>query len=290
MKAEQLYASQCYLGEGPAWDPRTETVYWMDINAPKLFAMDWPSRKVKDWTFDDDLSFVTPANDGKLLLAIGTCLHRFEPSSGTLTKLLDLEPGLTDHRCNDGIVDRNGQVWLGTTHREHTQESGALYKIDQQLGFKKMIDKLTISNGMAWSTATDHLYHIDSPTMKVESFEWKQDEDIVSWERTAIKIPTDHGAPDGMTMDVEGMLWIAHWGGYGVCRWDPRTGKELDRIDVPAPHVTSCAFIGPDLDHLVITTARKGMNDQAKLEFPMSGDLFIAVPGVKGLARYVALV
>ena len=96
-------------------------------------------------------------------------------------------------------------------------------------------------------------------------------------------VPKNLGTPDGMTIDSEGMLWIAHWGGFGVYRWNPLNGELLSKIEVPAPHVTSCAFAGKDLDQLIITTARKNMSDADFLKYPKSGNIFISQSGYKGL-------
>jgi sugar lactone lactonase YvrE len=283
MKAELLYSSQCYLGEGPLWDARSGVFYWLDINAARVYARDWKDGYVHHWDFDDAVGFAALGNEGELLLATGTTLNRFDTVSGKLERLVNLEPGMPDHRCNDGCVDAKGRLWVGTTHRDHLHEAGALYMIDTDLTVRKMLDHLTITNGMCWAPEGSRLYHIDSPTGKVQCFLLDTVTDDLHWERTAITIPSSLGNPDGMTMDADGMLWIAHWGGMGVYRWDPLNGELLGKIDVPAPHVSSCVFAGPGLDHLVITTARKEMSAAALAAYPLSGDVFIAEPGVKGL-------
>jgi sugar lactone lactonase YvrE len=274
MTARPFYASQCFLGEGPLWDARTQTLYWLDINAGRVYAMGWETEQVLHWDFDDAVGFAALAGKGALCLAIGTTLHRFDPDNGEL------------HRCNDGIIDREGNLWVGTTHRDHLPDAGALYMIDKDLRVQKKLDRLTITNGMAWSPDGTCLYHIDSPTRKVECYRDDGTTGEIRWERTAVELPEGVGGPDGMTMDEKGMLWVAHWGGQGVYRWDPLTGELLSKIEVPAPQVTSCIFAGPDLDQLVITTARKEMDAVALDRFPLSGDVFIAEPGVKGTTTF----
>ena len=94
------------------------------------------------------------------------------------------------------------------------------------------------------------------------------------------------GTPDGMAIDEEGMLWIAHWGGFGVYRWNPFTGEHLDTIEVPVPNVTSCAFAGENLDQLIITTAQENLTEEQMKKYPQSGDVFLAKPGVKGVKAF----
>jgi sugar lactone lactonase YvrE len=117
----------------------------------------------------------------------------------------------------------------------------------------------------------------------VQAFSFDAESGDIVFERKAVGIPAEMGTPDGMAMDEEGMLWIAHWGGFGVYRWNPLNGKLISKIEVPAPQVSSCAFWGKDLDELIITTARENMTMEEWRKFPHSGDVFIAKPGVKGI-------
>jgi len=259
------------------------TLYWLDINAARVYARDWETGQVLHWDFDDAVGFAALGEENEMILSVGTSLNRFDIRTGNLQRMVDLEPGNSDHRCNDGCVDRRGNLWVGTTHRDHFADAGALYRIDAGMRVDKKLDRLTITNGMAWSPDGKHLYHIDSPTGKVECYRYDGVTGDLRWERTAVQLPEGCGGPDGMTMDSEGMLWIAHWGGYGVYRWDPLTGELLSKIEVPAPHVTSCIFAGPDLNQLVITTARKELDADSLSRYPMSGDIFIAMPGMRGL-------
>jgi sugar lactone lactonase YvrE len=127
------------------------------------------------------------------------------------------------------------------------------------------------------------MYFIDSPTQEIRSYVFNQESGEIVFEKVAIRIPIEMGTPDGMTIDREGMLWIAHWGGYGVYRWNPNTGDLISKIDVPAPHVTSCAFAGEDLGTLIITTAQKNMTPDQLKDYPQSGNLFNVSTGIAGV-------
>jgi sugar lactone lactonase YvrE len=129
------------------------------------------------------------------------------------------------------------------------------------------------------------LYFIDSPTQRVDAYFFNAHTGEIMFDKTVIEIPIEIGTPDGMTIDQEGMLWIAHWGGYGVYRWDPFTGELLSKIEVPAPNVTSCRFAGKDLDQLVITTARKNLGEVELQNYPESGNVFSVTTGCKGLQQ-----
>jgi sugar lactone lactonase YvrE len=127
------------------------------------------------------------------------------------------------------------------------------------------------------------MYFIDSPTQSVDAYFFNGDTGEIKFDKTVIEIPIEMGTPDGMTIDNEGMLWIAHWGGYGVYRWNPFTGELISKIEVPAPNVTSCRFAGKDLDQLVITTARKNMSESQLSDYPQNGDLFIVKTNSNGV-------
>jgi len=282
VKIETLCAMQGYLGEGPIWLERSGTIAWLDIMHGIVMTHRWSDGKQQRHVFDDAVGMVQPTAAGGLILGIGTRIVRFDPATGKQETIVDLEPGKSDHRCNDAIVDAQGRLWVGTTHRQHLHEAGALYRVEAGGRVTQILDKLTITNGMAFSPDGTTLYHIDSPTHRVHAHRFHEVEGTIDHKKVAIKIPHELGGPDGMARDAEGMLWVAHWGGHGVYRWDPVTGGMMAKLPVPAPHVTSCAFVGPDLDHLVITTARKEMSEAALKDYPQSGDVFIGKMPVRG--------
>jgi sugar lactone lactonase YvrE len=228
------------------------------------------------------VTLVVIDTDDRLILGMEGGLMRFDPDTGDSRWLLDLEKEYVKHRCNDGGVDREGRLWVGTLHRDFIQGVASLYCIGEDLVPQRKIADVTISNGIAWSEDDTRLYFIDSRRRSVESYLYDKRTGHLVFEKVAVQIPAGMGDPDGMAIDEEGMLWVAHWGGYGVYRWDPRTGALLDAIKVPAPHVSSCAFAGESLDHLVITTARQGLTPQQTAEYPHSGDVFVIQLPVKG--------
>ena len=127
------------------------------------------------------------------------------------------------------------------------------------------------------------MYHIDSPTRRIDAFDFDVAAGTLAGRRTVVNIPEGWGLPDGMCVDVEGMLWVGLWGGGKVARWDPSSGALLDTIEVPVVNVTCCAFGGPDLADLYITTSRVGLDAEGMVRYPHAGALFITRPGTQGL-------
>jgi sugar lactone lactonase YvrE len=282
MTATILYPSQCYLGEGPLWHPERKTCFWVDIEEKKFYEYKWQERTVQCRTLEYRVTFIVQDKDNNLVLGLEGGIARYDLSTEKLTWLIDIEKDMDKHRCNDGKVDKMGRLWLGTLHRDFHKGTGSLYCIDEKLQLTKKQTGFTIANGLAWSPDNTVLYFIDSPTNKVKAFRYDEGTAQTRYDKDVIDIPHDMGSPDGMAIDEEGMLWIAHWGGSGVYRWDPVTGKLIDKIAVPAPNVSSCAFVGDNLDHLLITTARQDLNEEDLKKYPESGDVFIQQVNTKG--------
>jgi sugar lactone lactonase YvrE len=167
-------------------------------------------------------------------------------------------------------------------HKNLKPGYGNLFKVDNDLEVSLQIKNTSISNGMAWSPDTTKFYYIDTVVYEVWEYDFDLSDSTISNRKTLFKIPESYGGPDGMTIDREGMLWIAHWGGGCVRRWNPKTGKVLQKIVVNAPHVTSCCFGGKDFKTLYITTARSGLLEEGLKLFPASGGLFSCKTDVGG--------
>ena len=162
--------------------------------------------------------------------------------------------------------------------------AGALYCLDTDASVDPAASReLSISNGLAWSLDEDVMYFIDTPTRQVVAYDYDADSGEIENERVVIEVPASEGLPDGMTIDAEGKLWIAMWDGWQVCRFDPVNGRMLESISVPVARVTSCAFGGPGLETMYITTARKGLRDNELAKQPLAGGL-LPLPAGRGPA------
>jgi sugar lactone lactonase YvrE len=281
-KADVLYASQCFLGESPLWHSERKSCFWVDIENGILYEYSWLKKTTRFWKFNYRLPLVLQGEANKLILALDAKIARFDLETEQIEWLVDVETG-SETRCNDGACDAQGRLWVGTMHLEQKHEAGALYCIENNLKVHKKLSNTTISNGIAWSLDNKRLYFIDSPTQVVQSFIFEQKTGEIIFEKNVISIPHEMGSPDGMAIDEEGMLWIAQWGGFGIYRWNPRNGNLIEKIEVPVPQVSSCAFIGENLDYLLITTARENMKDEELKRYPKSGDVFLVRVGVRGV-------
>lgn len=284
--ARLLVDSRCILAESPVWEQARESYLWVDIENGVLYRLKRGASRPETWTFPHRLTLVIPDHAGSYLLALDRKLAKFNPESEQLDWLCEVEQDKPDNRWNDGACDSNGRLWAGTMSTQFTKNAGSLYRIDADRIPEKVIDQVSISNGICWSLDEKTLYYIDSPTRKIQAFDFDLEKGFISFNRVAVTIPEELGAPDGLCMDQNGKLWVAHYGGFGVYCWDPETGLQLHKVDVPAPHVTSCAFTGPENNELLITTARENLSAEQLQQYPQSGGVFLATVPATGASVY----
>ena len=289
MEVNPIFPSQSVLAEGPLWHPQRMSCFWVDIEGGILYEYGWKTREVQTWSFDYKVTMVIQGVGDTVILALNRSIAKFDLKTEDLEWLADLESGKPNNRCNDGAADSRGRLWVGTMDMNTEEGAGGLYclsKVDDEVEVEQKLDNISISNGLAWTKDDKTFYYIDTPMRQVQNFSFDNETGNIVFEKIAIEIPEDMGSPDGMAIDKDGMLWIAHYGGAGVYRWNPNTGEFIEKISVPAPHVTSCAFVGPDLDGLLITTARENMDEEELAKYPQSGDVFYAKTQVKGELAY----
>jgi sugar lactone lactonase YvrE len=274
------------LGEGPCWDAATCTLYWVDLSAGKLHRYDTSSCTDQIYDIGQPLGAVAVRKGGGLVLALRHGFHLFDTSTGELTLIVDPEADLDDNRFNDGKCDPAGRFWAGTMSLTGKKHAGTLYRLDPDHSVHPMLSGLSISNGLGWSPDHTVMYVIDSEERHVLAFDYDIHTGNIANPRTIIVFREDDGLPDGMAVDSLGMLWIAHWGGFQVSRWNPNTGERLTSIPVPAKYVTSCTFGGPEERHLYITTARAGMTDADLQQYPLAGSVFRIETDVRGMPTY----
>lgn len=269
------------LGEGPTWVEREAALYWVDIPEKKLFR----------WSEAEGTRVIEPGTHICSIAArasggyIGAGYDGFVAidADHRLTPIGNPEPDLPGNRFNDGKVDGKGRFWAGTMDRAEGQDSGALYRLDPDLRWTRIDTGYRVTNGPAFSRDGRTLYHTDSARQTVFAFDLAPD-GSVSNKRVHLKFGEGDGYPDGMTVDAEDSLWIAFWDGWCVRRFSP-AGERIDEIRVPAAKVTSCTFGGPDTDRLFITTASRDLTPDEWKAQPQAGGLFLARPGVKGVAE-----
>jgi len=287
IKTELVLDSKSLLGEGPWWDHDKNLLFWIDGLGCKIHKYDPGEGINKTFTGDQHIGCAIPRKDGGLISCMQHGIYDVDFENNMMKLVNDIESDISSNRFNDGKCDSRGRLWFGSMSMRISQggkfkNRGSFYNYSQKYGVVKVFGDVGISNGIAWSRDDTKMYYIDSLTRSVACFDFDIEKGLLRNKRYIIKIPGTDGLPDGMTIDMEGMLWIAHFGGFQVSRWDPGTGEKIGKIEIPVPNVTSCIFGGNDLDELYITTAREGLKKDYLKKYPLSGGLFKASPGVEG--------
>ena len=284
MKAQLLYQTTNITGEGVAWLSSTKKLLWVDIEGKTLYIMDVDSGIVKSNRFDKMPSTIIPYKDKDEIIILGleNKLVTYNLETEEELTLIDLSDLPQDLRTNDGKASPDGQIFMGIMHLTNHNETGLVLRIDKDLSVKTVLDKESIPNGMVWDSTGESFYYVDSAKSRIMRYEYNLKTGAISNPQIVVKVPKEYGVPDGMTIDTEGRLWVAHWGGFGVYIWNTETGHLEGKIEVPAPHVASCTFGGKDMDTLYITTARAGLSDADLLKYPLSGSLFSVKTNSKG--------
>ena len=285
MQTELLLDAKATLGEGPVWDSKTQTLYWLDILEKRIYSGTQILAEL-----DDPIGCLAPCKNGNLILALSGDKRRativdLELGSSQQAVLAALSEEPATNRINDGKCDPAGRFLVGTMDMNEKDPNGKLYSFDGKQ-VTTLISGVTISNGLAWSTDYKTFYYIDTPTREVKAFDYDLATGQIANQRAAIYIPESLGWPDGMTSDTDGNLWIAMWGGAQVTKWNPSTGKLLEQIPVPALHTSSCVFGGKDMNELYVTSARKGMSEADLKKYPLSGGLFKVITNVQGMPTF----
>ena len=282
--ASLLLDTRAIIGEGPHWDAGQGCLWWVDILGSCLHRFDPASGRDVVFPVGDHVGTVVPRASGGVMLALRRGFASFMPGVDARPTLVR-EPA--DHpsgnRFNDGACDPAGRLWAGTMAYDETPGAGALYRLDAGHRVERLIGGVTISNGLVWDAQRGLFHYIDSPTRCVRTFDYDPASGGIGRPRVTVRCAVDDGFPDGMALDAEGKLWIAHWGGSQVVRWDPSTGLAIQRIRLPVAQPSACAFGGERLDRLYITSARVGLSEAVLAREP-AGGLFVADPGVTGFA------
>jgi sugar lactone lactonase YvrE len=279
--AQLAFDARCTLGEGPVWDEESGALLWADILQSRVHR--WEPESDRHGIIDtgSPVGAVALRSGGGLALALEDGFAQSDPGKDTVRLIAPVGSDDPDSRFNDGKCDPMGRFWAGTMTYDVTPGAGSLYRLETDMTVTEVLDRVTISNGLAWTSDQTTMYYIDTPTQRVDAFDYDPSTGTIGNRRTLVEIPTDAGAPDGMAIDEEDHLWVALWGGWAVHRYRPN--GVLDRIvALPVALVTSCAFGGPDLSDLYITSARVELDQRALTKQLHAGSVFRCRPGVRG--------
>ncbi len=269
------------LGESPLWDADRAELLWLDITRHQIHRFDPTTGTDRHSDAGQPVGAVGLHAAGGLIGALRdgfACID--ETGEPTFVAATEVENAST--RMNDGKVDPKGRFWAGTMAFDASPGAGSLYRLEPDGRVEHVLGGLTISNGMDWSADRRLMYFIDSTTYRVDVFDYDDETGVIRGRRALCTIGEGETMPDGMTLDADGYLWVAVWGGSCLLRYAP-DGSQVSRLPVPASQVTSCAFGGPDLRDLYITTASRGLTAEQRAREPHAGALFVCRPGPQGL-------
>ena len=285
-KAILEYKIKAQLGEGALWNHQTQEFFWVDIEGKMLHIYNPETKVNRSFPTPSRIGTVVPSGKESALIALEDGMYNINTLTGDIKLFTKVETDQPENRFNDGKCDPAGRLWVGSMHLEQITGRANLYRIDHDGTATKMLDSITISNGIVWTKDQKTMYYIDTPTGFIRAYDYDLTTGDISNERIAVEVPTSLGYPDGMTIDENDMLWVGLWNGNAVANFNPQTGELIRKIEVPAHNVTACAFGGPNLDVLYITTASVDMSTEEMTKYPNAGSVFMAMPDVKGVKSF----
>ncbi len=269
------------LGEGPRWDSAHQRLLWVDIMRGRVHAFTPSTGACRNVAVGQPVGALASCRDGSLVLAVAGGFARLDLDSQKFEMQAAVEADRPQNRMNDGACDGAGRFWAGTMALDEQPGAGALYRLDPDLTVHTMLTGVSISNGLDWSLDGRRMYYVDSPTRRIDVFDFDVATGSIANRRTFVEVPADAGVPDGLTVDAAGFVWLALWGGAALRRFAP--DGTLERVvPLPVTHPTSCAFGGAALDELYVTSARRPLTAEEKARQPQAGGVFRVRPGVVG--------
>jgi len=277
---EILVERDAHIGEGPVWDPRIGALVWVDITGNVVHTTDPATGETTTRDLGRSVGVVLPRASGGYVAALQDGFYAL-PDGGEPELIAPVEADDPSTRMNDGEIDPQGRFWAGTMGWEAEPGAGALYRLDPDGHVTKMVDGVTISNGLGWSPDGATMYYVDTVTTRIDQFDFDPTSGDIANRREFVTIRHGGGRPDGLTVDAEGAVWVATWPGYGVHRYLP--DGTLDAIiPLPVSNVSSIELGGPDMRDAWITTAWELLSDKEHAKQPLAGSVFhtrVDVPG-----------
>lgn len=281
MDAELVLDVRAELGESPVWDDRRERLVFVDIMHGRVHEFDPRSLATRVHEIGQPVGAVALSERGDWILAARDGFFRCDPESGAVSLIAAVEADLAGNRMNDGAVDARGRFWAGTMATIGAREAGCLYRLDPDGSVHPMLAPVSTSNGIDWSPDGRRMYYVDTPLGRIDVFTFDLASGEISDRRTFVNVPAAAGQPDGLIVDADGFVWLSLWQGSAIHRYTP-AGRLHRVINLPVSLVTKCAFGGPALDELFITTARIGLHEEPSASYSPAGGIFRARPGVFG--------
>jgi len=284
-KVECIWEAGAELGESAIWVDTEQALYFVDGMRGRLLRYSESQGAGEVHRHNGVIGFVAQRVGGGFIAGMDNKLYKLDIDLGTAVEVAYPEPQLPNNQFNDGKVDPCGCLWAGTIDRDCSQPVGSLYHVSKDLGWRAVDHGYLCANGPAFSPDGRVLYHTDSMRRIIYQFDLDLDGGVIENRRVFVQFNEQSGLPDGMTVDCDGRLWVAHFGGARVTAFRP-DGKIDAVVHVPAPNVTSCAFGGTNGATLFITTSRTWMTETQLLEAPLAGALFVCEGLAAGIPAF----
>jgi len=276
------------LGEGALWHAQTQRLYWVDILQGIVHVYDPATNTDRAIAVGQAVGTVVPRRSGGLMLAVKQGFASLDLETEALTIVATPDDHKPTNRFNDGKCDPSGRFWAGTMDLGNptARHAGTLYCLDAQHRLTPRLTQLGIPNGIVWTADKKTMYYMDTLAYAMAGYDYDDATGEVSNRRVLFTLPPEEGYPDGMCIDRDGMLWLAVMGSSRVFQWDPEQGKLLRSIKLPTRQIASCAFGGPNLDELYITSGTIALDAATLAAEPLAGALFKVRPGVQGVEAF----
>ena len=282
MRAELIVDCKNEHGEGVFWNPSDGHIWWTDIQGRALWSFDPVTTQSTSIPMEDRVCCFAPRAAGGLIVAYSDRVVLFDPETKKETLVTLFEPENFETRLNDGRTDRQGRFVVGGMNEVSGTPDSSVISIDGNLKVQTLIDQISCANSICFSPAGNTMFFADTPDREILAFDYEKDRGTLTNKRLHASFKQEPGLPDGSCVDAEGGVWNAEWEGHRVVRVAPN-GTIDHVIDVPVWKPTCCAFGGPNLDTLFITTSRLMSDEAALKKEPSAGGLFAVKPGIRGV-------
>jgi sugar lactone lactonase YvrE len=283
-EVEHVLEVRNVIGEGPVWHSEEECLYWVNfIEQFQILRFSPQTRHMDVFETGVPVMALGIRKAGGFIAATGKGIARWDAQRKTFEPFCEPLASQSSCRFNDAATDSRGRFWVGTLNDANPKgPDGELFCVQADGSWQVMDKNITVANGIGWSPDRKIMYFTDSFRYSVYAYDYAADTGKITNRRTFVQTSPDGGVPDGLTVDSEGFVWSAFWGGWKVVRYNPE-GKVDREYRLPVPNPTSCAFGGKRLDELYITSASLGLSKEEKERHVQSGDLFCLKAGITGM-------
>lgn len=271
-KVELLLDLQSPLCESPVWNSLDSSLYWDDFHDRRIYKYDIGKKDLSYYSLAHKPGSFAFTDRGNIIVAFEKSIGLFDVETKSMFREIQPEKDIIGNHFNDGKCDGVGRFWVGSMTENQIDANARLYAVKPGLEYEIKLEDVRTSNGLCWNMDNTVMYYIDSLKYSVSSFLFDMETGSIYDRKEVVSFSSSEGVPDGMTIDKDGNIWIAHWHGAAISQWDPKCGRCIKKYSVPAYNVTSCCFGGENMDVLFITSARSSTDDLVK--YPLSGGIF----------------